>query len=392
MSTLSIAMIVKDEALLLPECLQLARQWADEICVVDTGSTDGTLEILAAHGCRTGTMAWNDDFSAARNAAIELCAGDWVFALDADERLRAEDHAALRGLCDAAPDHGVRFITRNYTDRSNLADFVAEAGAPEALGFPGWFPSGKVRLFPRRADLRFEGVVHEMINPSLERVGLPILDSPIPVLHYPLLKPEAAHASKRDLYLRLGEAKCAAEPDNPKAFSELGDQLMDMEDAGGAMKAYREAVRLDPENPRRLVNLGTALYLLGHKAQAAAFLDAALQRDASLADGWRNLGVLRAEEGDWAGALRCFESALCHAQSNADLQRYAALAHHQLGQHVEAWQYICRVLLACPEHGEVQALWRSIAKAEGMAPFVARFRQFHEAAFPPGLLDKLIQS
>ena len=60
---LSAAMIVKNEADMLPECLQMLAQWVDEICVVDTGSTDDTMDIARRHGAKISQRAWNDDFS-----------------------------------------------------------------------------------------------------------------------------------------------------------------------------------------------------------------------------------------------------------------------------------------------------------------------------------------
>ena len=122
---LSVAMIVRDAAGHLGECLAGIGGWAEEVCVVDTGSADGTLDVAREAGCVVGEFAWRDDFAAARNASLELCSGDWIFVLDADERLAPGDLAGIRGLMAGGPGYCYRFTTRNYTDETQVSDFVA---------------------------------------------------------------------------------------------------------------------------------------------------------------------------------------------------------------------------------------------------------------------------
>ena len=92
MAKLSVCLIVRNEASNLPRCLDSIRGLADEIVVVDTGSTDDTVAIAQRHGARVSTLVWQDDFSAARNASIELATCDWILVFDADESIAARDH------------------------------------------------------------------------------------------------------------------------------------------------------------------------------------------------------------------------------------------------------------------------------------------------------------
>jgi tetratricopeptide (TPR) repeat protein len=329
---LSAAMIVRDEAALLPECLEGLRGLADEIVVVDTGSTDETAQIAAAAGCRVLMQPWTGDFSAARNAALRACTGAWIFVVDADERIAAEDVPALRALATGPLDRAWRITTRNYTHAAHLDGFTACAPEdPMARGFAGWTPSVKVRLFPNVAEARFEGVVHELVNASLERTGIVLCDAAIPVHHYPLLHSEARQRAKQALYLALGHAKAAAQPENPHAQAELGNQLVEVGDFAGAVRAYRDAVRLQPENARYLKELGTVLYLAGRPAEAEQALRLAAARDAGIAEVWRNLGVVLARQERWAEALPCFREAARLRPENADHARYLALAMEAAG-------------------------------------------------------------
>jgi tetratricopeptide (TPR) repeat protein len=83
----TVAMIVRDEADMAPGFLAAARGLWDELVVVDTGSRDETPRLFEASGARVLRSTWHDDFSLARNEALEAATGDWVLVLDADERV-----------------------------------------------------------------------------------------------------------------------------------------------------------------------------------------------------------------------------------------------------------------------------------------------------------------
>jgi glycosyltransferase involved in cell wall biosynthesis len=83
-------LIAKNEERFLPQCLRSVRALASQIVVVDTGSTDRTVDIAREFGAEVHSFSWCDDFSAARNAALEHATGDWILILDADEELKPE--------------------------------------------------------------------------------------------------------------------------------------------------------------------------------------------------------------------------------------------------------------------------------------------------------------
>ena len=85
---------------MLPRCLTAVRGLWTELRAVDTGSRDGTVAILEAEGARVIHRAWDDDFSAARNAGLEGATGDWILYLDADEIMTAGLGAQIRALVD----------------------------------------------------------------------------------------------------------------------------------------------------------------------------------------------------------------------------------------------------------------------------------------------------
>jgi len=373
-------MIVRNEARRLPAFLKWLGELPCEVCVVDTGSTDETVAIARAGGCRVATFPWCDDFAAARNAALALCRGDWVLSLDADERIAREDLEPLQTLIRGPRTSCYRFVTRNYTDTPSTSGFVpSPPGDPNARGFAGWFPSAKVRLFPRIPGIAFAGAVHELIGPSLEQRGVQIATADLPIHHYPLLHRTAEdHREKQRFYLALGKRKLAADPGDPKAHNELGDQYVDLGELGPAIQSYKEAVRLDPGNALWLKGLGSALLLAGQIPRAVQALRLSLQRDPSQAECWRNLGVALVQGGDWAAAREAFEAALQVAPDHPENRRYLAIARQACGDTAGAIALLEPLLQSHPWHAEAADLYLGLMNSLGRAAeandFLARAR------------------
>lgn len=155
---LSACIIAKNEAKNLPRCMESLLDIVDEIVVLDTGSTDRTVAIAIEFGAVVGATAWQNDFAAARNAALDLSTGDWVLWIDADEELTRDSFPAIRrALC--RPHFGGFDL-----EIVNLVD-ETDDGA-QILHYP-------TRLFRRLPEVRFTGAIHEQIQPSLAALGLP---------------------------------------------------------------------------------------------------------------------------------------------------------------------------------------------------------------------------
>ena len=144
-------MIVRDEAASLERAIDSFRGVADEVVVVDTGSIDGTVGVARHRGARVVHHRWDDDFSAARNAGFEACAGDWVFGLDADERLLPQSVAELREIVAKGTAQAYQ-VTRR--------DLMAE----------GFSEMRFVRLGRRDLGRRMVGRIHERFDPPLEDI------------------------------------------------------------------------------------------------------------------------------------------------------------------------------------------------------------------------------
>lgn len=143
-------MIVRDEADYLADCLASIRGIVDEIVVVDTGSTDDTVAIASRFGARVFHFPWVDDFSAARNFALDQSRGAWSLYIDADERLRPADRAYVEAALSDPRMVGYRL--RFYPVSGHTAFW-------------------EHRLFRNDPRIRFEGAIHERITTALGRVA-----------------------------------------------------------------------------------------------------------------------------------------------------------------------------------------------------------------------------
>jgi len=148
--TLSVAIITKNEEANLPRALTSVR-WADEIIVVDSGSTDRTLEIAHKAGARVFEETWKG-YAGQKNSAIAHTTGEWILSLDADEEISPELAEEIERLMATEPACGAYQIPRRN-------HFLGKA-----LGHGGYWPDPKLRLFRKGAANFEERPVHETMQ------------------------------------------------------------------------------------------------------------------------------------------------------------------------------------------------------------------------------------
>ena len=263
-ASLSVCMIAKNEETNLPRCLASLLPLADEIIVVDTGSNDRTRDVAGIFGAKVFDFPWNGDFSAARNASLAHASCRWILVMDADEVLSPLDHEKLRKQLSekAATPNALAIVSRNYMLQVNREKWQANDGRyplEEAAG--GWVPSTKVRIFPNGKGIIFENPIHEIVEPSLERTGIPVTDSDIPVHHYGFLDEERITAKKLSYY-ELGIKKLAGKEHDLKALYELAVQAGELARHKEAAELWEKALALNPAMEVAWFNLGYNLLML----------------------------------------------------------------------------------------------------------------------------------
>lgn len=174
--TISVCMIVKNEESNLAECLACLKEIADEIIIVDTGSTDRTKKIAAEYTDQIFDFTWTNDFAAARNYAFSKATKDYIYSADADERLDAENRKRFLLLKEALlPEiEIVQMYYCNQLENNTIYSYDKEY---------------RPKLYKRIRQFVWQERVHEAV--ALQPV---VFDSDIEIIH----KPSAGHA-KRDL-------------------------------------------------------------------------------------------------------------------------------------------------------------------------------------------------
>jgi glycosyltransferase involved in cell wall biosynthesis len=148
--TVSAILITKNAAATLTRCLASVR-WADEIIVVDSGSTDDTLSICRAHGAQVfPTTDW-PGYGPQKNRALQHAQGDWVLSIDADEWLTEEARDEIRQAVTASEAPAAYALPR----RSSFCG--------REMKHSGWWPDYVVRLFRRTAARFSDDLAHERV-------------------------------------------------------------------------------------------------------------------------------------------------------------------------------------------------------------------------------------
>jgi len=226
---LSLCMIVRDATESLTACLRSVAPFVDEVIAVDTGSVDDTPSIAASHGARVIHFPWCDSFAAARNESLRHAQGDWILWLDADDVLPEKCGRKLGGWLDQPS--------------AVMGVIVPQVNCP-----PGEEPTvvDHVKLVRNRADLQFEGRIHEQILPSIRRAGGNVVRSDIYVLHANADYSTEGRARKRERYLRLLELGLADHPDDPFALFNLGMTLNEGGRCAESVTMLERSIELGP--------------------------------------------------------------------------------------------------------------------------------------------------
>ena len=143
-------MIAKNEEKHIEECCSHLIPFGFEIVLVDTGSTDRTVNLARKYTDRIYHFDWCDDFSAAKNFALQKASHDWILSLDCDEYIEALDINELQKCMDLYPRFAGRILIRNrFTDNGQTS-----------------FEQVRVSRFVNRQYFHFEGAVHEQLVPG----------------------------------------------------------------------------------------------------------------------------------------------------------------------------------------------------------------------------------
>ena len=289
---LTVCLIAKNEEKFLGRCLESVRELADQAVVVDTGSTDWTCDIASRFGAEVYTFDWCDDFSAARNAALERATGDWILFLDADEEL--------------LPDQREKLMEHLRVDSSMAFRLPLIDKGREEEGV-----SHVPRLFRNAPGLFYVGRVHEQVFTSIEvrreEWGLESRLGTATLLHHGYTAEMVKSRDKIARNLRLLELANDELPDEPNLLMNLGLELVRSGRMDEGLVKYEAAVQALGQTPKNNVSPEFREALLTryatHLMQAKRFSDVVRLLQTPLAKSAEPTATLH-----WLHGLACYES------------------------------------------------------------------------------------
>lgn len=315
MTTLSLCMIVKDEAVNLPRCLATVQDLADEMVIIDTGSGDDTPMIAEKAGAKVNFLMWGDDFAHARNTALDQATRDWILVLDADETLTKAGRQLIKSIKQGQ--------SLGQLDPENLLLVTLlrqEIGANQS-------PYSQVsRLFRNLPKLRFSRPYHESVDDSAE--ALMAADSrwqiaqfgDVAIAHTGYRADEITAKRKFSRAQRIMEAHLNAHPQDTYMANKLGALYTQDNQWEKALPMLRMALssgNFDPMTEYELqYHLGITHRHLAPIAGQLVAAEAAYRQAIAIPiaeklklGAYLNLGGLLKHQNDLEGALAQYEAA-----------------------------------------------------------------------------------
>ena len=233
MPDISVCIIAKNEEKHIEECCKRLAPYGFEIVLVDTGSTDRTVELAKRYTDRIYYFEWCGDFSAAKNYAMKKASYDWILSIDCDEYIESVNLSALTSHMKSQRTAAGRILIRNrFTEDGRTA-----------------YEQVRVSRFVNRRFYHFEGAVHEQLVPLTTNTAAPavkyVYNAPITLLHvgYDGSEEEMFEKSRRNIALL--ERELEAEGEDPYTYYQLGQSYRKLHDYGKAFYYFDLGLALD---------------------------------------------------------------------------------------------------------------------------------------------------
>ncbi|KHD36779.1 glycosyl transferase [Clostridium acetobutylicum] len=226
---ISLCMIVKNEEKYLFQCLDSVKDIVDEIIIVDTGSTDKTVEIAKKFGADIHYFMWNNSFSDARNESLKYATKDWIFIMDGDDEFSKDDKEKFKELVknNLKEDCLYYFETLSY-----CGEFVDSSNISVNLN---------PRLFKNNYGYKYEGIVHNQLVNTGKEIKNVIYN--IRIYHYGYLEDVSKKKNKRGRNIPLLKKQLKENPDDRFAHFNIGNEYYAIGDLQKALTHYCEAYK-----------------------------------------------------------------------------------------------------------------------------------------------------
>lgn len=348
--SLSLAMIVKNEERVLGRILVQAKAFCDELVIVDTGSTDGTVALAQSFGAKVFRFDWIDDFAAARNHAFSQCTGDWILWLDADDVITPANQLKLLDLKNTGLNDEIDAVICSY-------QIAFDSNGECLISMP------RERLLRRAGGGSWQFPIHEAFvlpegSTSLHRLDIAIEH------HKPAEYVERSSDRNLNMLARLIERgdQC------PRTWYYYGKELRQHERLEEAIGAFTRHIELNlSERTSRYQAMHLAMLCcmdLNRYDDALTWGYRAIQIDGSRAEVLVNLGVIHYRHQAFAEAVPFLSAATVCQRPEAGLiveedytwkpYHYLSLCYEGLGEPLKAIEAALKAYPAMPDKQVLQ--------------------------------------
>ncbi len=298
---ISLCMIVKNEEKNLPRCLKSVQNIVDEIIIVDTGSTDSTLQIADEYGAQVTVYPWKNNFSQARNIGLGLARGEWILYLDADEELSLQAQKAIGKLLNSPEIEGYIVEVVNYTGKSVDSSRLVHQNC---------------RLFRNRKEYRFIGKIHEQILPAIlkNHSNAQILKTDLQIYHYGYMEGDDNRISKVQRNINILKNELSVLKENSFleyhlgiAYYELGETRLALEWLKKSFQHLNQGYAFGPTLVR---NIALCLYDLAEYRETISFIEREIKNHPDYTDLHYLSGLCFIKLKNYSRAIKDFQKCL----------------------------------------------------------------------------------
>lgn len=253
MLPISVCIIARNEEKFIGECLRRLSCHDWEIIVVDTGSTDRTMEIARIYTPHVFNFHWMNDFSAARNYSISKASNDYILVVDCDEYLEQNESATQ--LIASLPN----LLSPKQAGMFHLTSPSADTdAAPQGTGTAVPLVHEHVARFFHKKYIHYKGSIHEQLA-SMD--GNPLEFIPIPLTFYHVGYSTPAIKKKKAVRnITMLEAELQANGANPYLLFQLGQSYFGLSDYEKALPYFEQALSMDVNEKETYVQIMVESY------------------------------------------------------------------------------------------------------------------------------------
>jgi len=322
MPTVSLCMIAKNEEKWLEQCLNSVKDVADEIIIVDTGSTDKTKEIAKKFNAKIFDFKWVDDFSAARNESIKHATKDWVIVLDADEIIEKKDLGKIKNSIENAESDvaGFSFEQRSYLTKFFDGTVKNDSNFDLVKDYPFYISHHLVRLFKNKLGLYFRHRIHELIEDSIKEKNHKYKKTDIVLHHFGSLKDENLISGKTEEYSKMILKQLQENPESARYNYQTARMFLGRNDFSNALKYFGETAKINPNYKLVFSEIAKIYLQMNDKNRAIEYFKKSMKQNPDNPSTANNLAVVYMSMGKFEQAKKILEEDLKKHPENEALR------------------------------------------------------------------------